>query len=241
MAGALQPRRDVPGPGVDRLGLPAVARAGPGVEQHPAAGQLRRAVGVDDRHAAGAHHDVTRCRARRRCGDRQPRRDPRPEPAVEHRDPVRRHARPSAGATTPAPRPRRSRRRRRPPRTPRGQPGPAQHLLQCAGSGSGCRPPAPGGAASSVSRSTNTAPGTCPASWSARPGGPPRRHRDVEHHRRPRAVEQRGQRRAGAINGARELRRRGGRGRSPVHPARPARRQRTEVVPIPWARRRGRL
>ena len=40
-------------------------------------------------------------------------------------------------------------------------------------SGSGCRPPAPGGAARAVSRSTYAAPGRCPAAYSSGPGGPP--------------------------------------------------------------------
>ena len=42
-----------------------------------------------------------------------------------------------------------------------------------AADGIGCRPPAPGGAARSRSRSVKTAPGTCPAAYSERPGGPP--------------------------------------------------------------------
>ena len=217
---------------VHRLDLPAVARPRPRVEQHPAAGRSarRRRRRPASRRAARRRRPVPGVRRR---GDRQARRaHARNPPSSTATGPPA--ARPSAAATTPARRPRPCRRRRRPPGR-RGHPGRRSTSCRAAGSGSGCRPPSPGGAASSVSRSTNTAPGTCPASWSARPGGPPRRQRTSSTTgRAARAPSSR--RRAGgsASNGAVNA----GRGGHGGHPARRARRHRPDR-PVPWVVTKG--
>ena len=93
-------------------------------------------------------------------------RRPRDEPPVEHAD-----ARmPQVVEHPPQPRGERSRRRRRRPprRCRRRRPSSAMRAAKAAGEGSGCRP-GPTGAARSVSRSTNTAPGKCAAAKSRRP------------------------------------------------------------------------
>ena len=97
------------------------------------------------------------------------------EPAVEHRG---RLAERRAAATTAGPRSTRRRRRRRRPgarrRCPRGPSAAAKR----SGDGSGCRPSAGvAGADRSVSTSSQTAPGRCPARYASRPERPSRYQR----------------------------------------------------------------
>ena len=162
--GQVDRARDVPGDRVDRLDLAPVAGRRSGRRAVRRRGQRgrrrrRRAPAV-----ARAHHDVARPRRRAR----RPARPAGPaasRPANPPSSTRTSRGRPSAASTTAGPPPGRPRRRRPPPGARPG-PRPARSAAcSAAGSGSGCRPPAPGGPQSSASRSTKTAPGMCPARY----------------------------------------------------------------------------
>ena len=173
---------DVTRPRVDRLDVTGVPLGGAGVEQRAVPRRrLRRR-----RSSAARPGTSTTSPGLRRHGpglERQTRAVHAAEPAVEQ--PHVAHARPSAAATTRARRTCRRRRRRRrpggPPRRPSGGRRPRGRRGRAAGGGPSCGEAGP---ASSVSRSTNTAPGRCPVEVAVVAVRLPERPADVEQHRR---------------------------------------------------------
>ena len=144
--GALDRARDVAADPVDRLDLAAVALGGPGVQQHPGAGQRGGGVRVEQRQGPRLRGEVARFRT---SGAPVSKRTvPGGESAVQHPDvPVPRPAQQPPGARRA---PSRSRRRRRRPAARRRPPHGASRAGRRRASGSGWRPPAPAGPASSV-------------------------------------------------------------------------------------------
>ena len=149
---------DVAGHRVDWLGLAAVPLPRPGVEQHAGPGQRGGARRLEHRQVTGNGREARPPATRRLVrGDRLAGRGP--GRGTRRRGPAPGRGRSTAASTRRGPR-WSSRRRRRPrPDGPRGHRPGAWRPRSRRRPGSGCRPPAPGGAARSVSRSTYTAPG----------------------------------------------------------------------------------
>ena len=145
---------------VDGLDVAAVALGRPRVDHADGAEPCGQAVAVDRPRPVVREREVARATAAARPSSAGHPAPPRPRSRRRARGPG--GARGRRASTTGAPRSCRRRRRRRRSRSGRRTRARPSGRRRPTGSGRGWRP-GPGGAARSASRSTNTAPGMCPA------------------------------------------------------------------------------